>query len=115
MRLTTSLWASALVRRVFSSGGFAAILRHGADSAGAIFLIERTRLGSEILYGPAPQADYESGRPEERLFVRIAEYDLPGEAADRIAREARFDPDLWLVEIEPGADPLDRLVPLSAA
>ena len=114
MRLTTSIWAAALVRRVFSSGGFAAILRHGADSAGAIFLIERTRVGSEILYGPAPQADYEDGRPEERLFMRLAEYELPGEAAERIAKEVRFDPDLWLIEVELGTAPLDGLVTLSA-
>ena len=115
MRLTTSLWASALVRRVFASGGFAAILRHGADSAGAVFLMERTRVGTEILYGPAPQSAYDERRPDERHFARIAEYDMPGDAAARIDKEARFDPDLWLIEIEPGSETLANLVVLSEA
>ncbi|MET0943059.1 MAG: DUF1491 family protein, partial [Mesorhizobium sp.] len=44
MRVTSELWVSALTRRVFSGGGFAAILKRGAAEAGAVFILSRNRL-----------------------------------------------------------------------
>ena len=35
MRVTSDLWVAALLRRIFSEGGFGAVLRRGGDSAGA--------------------------------------------------------------------------------
>ncbi|MCV0396159.1 MAG: DUF1491 family protein [Rhizobiaceae bacterium] len=111
MRITSDLFVSALVRRVFGLGGFAAVIRRGSTEAGAVYLLRRSRLGLVTLYGPAPQSSYE-GRPDERLFHAVVE---DGEEADieaRLAREARFDPDLWVVEIEADGLP-DDLIPLS--
>jgi hypothetical protein len=112
MRVTSDLWVSALVRRVFADGGFAAVMRRGAAEAGAIFILCRTRLGDVALYGPAPQADYDSARPDERLFAALGAGE--GEAAleARLEREARFDPDIWVVEIEAGATAMENLVPV---
>lgn len=102
MRVTTDLWVSALLRRTFASGGFAAVLRKGAAEAGAVFVLVRGRFGDAALYGPAPQASYEEGRPQDRLFQRLPDIE-DAEAADgRMQREIRFDPDLWLVELEAG-------------
>ncbi len=102
MRVTSDLWVSALLRRAFSAGGFAAVLRKGAPEAGAVFVVSRDRLGQSVLYGPAPQASYDERKPDERKFQRLPD---PSEAIDaRIAREVRFDPDLWLVELEAGDD-----------
>jgi hypothetical protein len=113
MRVTSDLWVSALVRRVFAGSGFAAVMRRGAAEAGAIFVVTRSRLGTSTLFGPAPQTAYDSDRPEERQFGVLID---AGESADietRIAKEARFDPDIWVVEIEPGETPLEELIRLT--
>jgi hypothetical protein len=111
MRVTSDLWVSALLRRVQSAGGFGAVLRRGAAEAGAIFIVSRSRLGEVSLYGPAPQIAYEEGRPEERRF-----FELLGQTGDetvnaRIDRETRFDPDLWVIEIEADRNEGEELFP----
>lgn len=99
MRVTTDFWVSALVRRAFAAGGFAAVLRRGAAEAGAVFVAVRGRMGELTLYGPAPQASYDEARPQDRVFQAVATGEQ--EALDRrMASEIRFDPDVWLVELE---------------
>lgn len=105
MRLTSDMWVSALVRRLFSEGGFAAVERRGAAEAGAIFIKQRDRDGRQRLFAPAPQSGYGSDRPVDRLFVEVELEDDPFAADDRLAREIRFDPDAWIVEIEPACQP----------
>ncbi|WP_173931124.1 DUF1491 family protein [Chelativorans sp. Marseille-P2723] len=100
MRVTSDLWVSALIKRIFSDGGFAAIRRRGAHSAGAIFVIRRTRLGEFELYGPAPQTSYDEERPSERRFDLVLATMDEAEIEKRLTAESRFDPDLWVVEIE---------------
>ena len=100
MRLTSDFWVSALTRRVFDRGGFAAVVRRGATEAGAIFLIVRERTGTVTLFGPAPQTSYDDTKPQERVFAQVLSTEDEGLVADRIVRESRFDPDLWLVELE---------------
>lgn len=108
MRITSDLFVAALTRRVFGQGGFAAVVRRGATEAGAVYVIWRSRLGLSTLYGPAPQASYE-GRPEERLFHTLLE-EAEAEAVEaRLAREARFDTDLWVVEVEADELPGDLI------
>jgi len=99
MRVTSDFFVSALIRRVFSSGGFAAVERKGATEAGAVFLRQRFRDGRETLYGPAPQSFFEE-RGDDRLFEIRAERAEPEAIAEIIARESRFDSDLWVVELE---------------
>jgi len=86
---------------VFAAGGFAAVIKRGAAEAGAIFVMTRNRLGEATLYGPAPQASYDTGKPQDRRFQLILQ-DNAEKIEARIAREERFDPDLWVVELEPG-------------
>jgi hypothetical protein len=104
MRVTSDLFVSALLRRVFSSGGYGAVVRRGAFEAGAVFVTSRDRLGETTLFGPAAQASYGEGRPEDRLFAELLRGDDETVAA-RIAKEQRFDPDIWVVEIEAGSEP----------
>ena len=67
--------------------------------AGAIFVKVDQLDGTASLYGPAPQSLVEDGRGE-RLFTPVLA-DVPAaEIEERMRRELRFDPDLWLVEIE---------------
>ncbi|HWK65448.1 MAG TPA: DUF1491 family protein [Rhizobiaceae bacterium] len=113
MRVTSDLWVSALLRRVFAEGGFGAIVRRGATEAGAVFLVTRDRFGETSLFGPAPQTVYDSSRPDERQFSELAS-GADSEAIDaRLAKEMRFDPDIWVVEIEPGSTPLADLLALT--
>ncbi|TPI16518.1 DUF1491 family protein [Mesorhizobium sp. B4-1-3] len=110
MRVTTDLWVSALVRRVFGAGGFAAIVKRGATEAGAVFVLSRGRLGEVALYGPAPQTSYDSADPDERFFALLDSSD-DGSAFDaRLEREKKFDPDIWVVEIEAGTVPVEELL-----
>lgn len=110
MRVTTDLWVAALVRRVFSSGGFAAIFKRGATEAGATFVLSRGRLGEVALFGPAPQTSYDSAKPDERFFCALGEGDDAEALEKRLEREQRFDPDIWVVEIEIGSVPLEELL-----
>lgn len=108
MRLKSEMLIAALTRRVFAQGGFAAIEQRGADAAGAIFIRQRHRDGTETLYAPAPQMMLEEAG-ERRFEKRLdkVERDVIDEA---LARERRFDSDLWLVELE--VDEIGNLIPV---
>ena len=112
MRVTTDFWVSALVKRVFSGGGFAAIAKRGATEAGAVFVIVRDRMGGAMLFGPAPQTSYDTAKPDERFFIRYA---LEDEAAldARLEKEKRFDSDIWVVEIEPGQGGIEEFISIA--
>jgi hypothetical protein len=111
MRVTSDLWVSALLRRVQSAGGFGAVLRRGAVEAGAIFIVSRSRLGGVTLYAPAPQIAYEEGRPEERRFSELLGPTDDETVDARIDREVRFDPDLWVIEVEADGSGGEELFP----
>lgn len=100
MRLKAGIFVSALTRRLFAEGGMAAIERRGAEEAGAIFIRIRHRDGSESLAAPAPQTAFDDDHPEGRLFELRKSRVPESEVSELIAREARFDPDIWVVEIE---------------
>ena len=110
MRVTTDLWVSALLRRVFGAGGFAAVVKRGATEAGAVFVLARGRLGDTVLFGPAPQTSYDSAKPDERFFSPLGACEDADALEARIEREKRFDPDIWVVEIEAGSVPVEELI-----
>ncbi|MDG4854667.1 MAG: DUF1491 family protein [Mesorhizobium sp.] len=114
MRVTTDLWVSALLRRVFTAGGFAAVVKRGATEAGAVFVLSRDRLGEVALYGPAPQTSYDSAKPDERFFTLLDSGDDSSAFDARLEKEKRFDPDIWVVEIEAGSVPVEELVSVKA-
>jgi hypothetical protein len=98
-RLRSDLWVAAHLRRCAVEGVPAVLRRRGAAEAGAIF-VKLDRLdGTASLYGPAPQSlvpDASGGR----LFATVVENVPALDVEERMAREARFDPDFWLIEIE---------------
>jgi hypothetical protein len=101
------------LRRVFAEGGFGAVVRRGAAEAGAVFVTTRNRLGQASLFGPAPQTAYDTGRPDERQFSELLA-SVDGEAIEaRLAKEMRFDSDIWVVDVEPGSTPLAELLTLT--
>ena len=110
MRLTTDFWVSALIRKVFAAGGFAAVINRGATEAGAVFVLSRDRLGETALYGPAPQTSYDSARPDDRHFTLLGVNQDAAILEARLEKEKRFDPDIWVVEIEVGQAPVGELI-----
>ena len=99
-RLTSEFFVSALVRRVFGAGGFAAVMRKGAAEAGAVFLVLRGRDGRSRLIGPAPQTGYDEEGAQARRFAVVADDLDDADLERRIEREARFDSDVWFVELD---------------
>jgi len=114
MRLKSAIWVAAYLRRCQIEGAFAAVRRHGADEAGSIFIKVNRLDGTADLYGPAAQTAFSEARPVDRAFSPCLAV-LPALEADieaYLTREVRFDPDIWIVEIEDraGRHFLDSLV-----
>ena len=114
LRLKTGIWVAAYLRRCQVEGAAAVLRRRGAEEAGAIFVKVSRLDGTADLYGPAPQSSFDEGRPSERMFSPALK-SLPASEADveaYLARQLRFDPDLWIVEIEDRAGQhfLDHIV-----
>jgi hypothetical protein len=110
MRIRSDIFVSALVRRVFGMGGFAAVEHKGAEEAGAIFIRQRSRDGLETLYAPAPQNFFDGEDDGQRKFEQRLTRTEPDVVRESLERELRFDPDLWLVELE--TDDIGDLIPL---
>ena len=100
-RLRSDFWVSAYLRTRAVSDAVAVLRRRGAAEAGAVLVKVDCLDGTGALYGPAPQTVFE-GRAMERIFVRLHGPDtLPvADLENRIAAQLRFDPDLWVVEVE---------------
>lgn len=106
MRVTSDFYVTALVRRIFSEGGFAAISKRGAPEAGAVFVLVDRLDGEFDLYGPAPQAFFMEPK-DGRLFERVLSAADKEAALSRLASEDRMDPDYWLVDVEARGGAID--------
>jgi hypothetical protein len=101
-RLRSDFWVSAYLRQRSVAGVVAVLRRRGAAEAGAIVIKVDMLDGQVRLFGPAPpsfdrpEAD---GGPVERRFEELMVAD-PAAVEDRLVRELRFDPDLWIIEVE---------------
>ena len=103
MRLKSGLWVAAYLRRCNLETAVAVVRRRGAEEAGAIFIKINRLDGTAVLYGPAPQSAFDAAKPTDRAFMvclgspqSVAEADVES----YLAREIRFDPDVWIVEVE---------------
>jgi len=101
MRLKSSIWVAAYLRRCQTAGVFGAVRRRGAEEAGAVFVKVATLDGNAMLYVPAPQTVYDESRPIERIFTPMSPQPVPETSVEeRLVREIKFDPDAWVVETE---------------
>jgi hypothetical protein len=100
VRLTSEFVVSALIRQAGVENVPAVLRRRGAAEAGAIFVKVDRLDGTADLYGPAPQALVDEEAAGERRFTRAMTAASPLAVEERMAKEIRFDPDLWLVEID---------------
>jgi hypothetical protein len=115
MRLKSGIWVSAYLRRCTVEGVAAVVRRRGAEEAGAIFIKVSRLDGTATLYGPAPQTAFDEAQPADRYFSAVLGGATPVPEADievRLTREIRYDPDVWIVEVEDrsGRHFLDNIV-----
>jgi hypothetical protein len=100
MRLRAEFWVKAYIRRCAMEGASAVVVRHGDDDAGAIFIKVNRLDGTCLVFGPAP-AGMMGAESDRRWVAQLSpEGVAEGEADAFLAREAGFDSDLWLVEVE---------------
>lgn len=99
-RVTSGLWVAAHLRRCNLEGSPAVVMRRGAEEAGAILVVVDRLDGRNDLYAPAPQVMFDEARPADRLFQKVRDGVDGLEISAAIAREVRFDPDVWVVAVE---------------
>ncbi len=101
VRLTTDIWVAAHMRKAEVSGASAYLRRRGAVEAGAVIL-KVTRTGLSF------------SDPACTLLTRVSALDggvawswlagpelgFEAEIDAKLEKQTRFDPDLWIVEIE---------------
>lgn len=95
IRLKTGVWVSMALRLGNNSGRYGVVARRGDADAGGVLVLLRGREGLIVL----TQARTADGRP---AWVRGTGAELVDqEAADAyIARQLKYDPDLWVLEFE---------------
>jgi hypothetical protein len=101
LRLKSAIWVSAYIRRCYLEGAFAVVRRRGAEEAGAIFVKVSKLDNTAALFAPAAQSAFEEARPGDRRFTPVVDGFAPeADIEKRLERELKFDPDLWIVEVE---------------
>lgn len=100
MRLKSEIWVKAYLRRCTVNGASGVVVRHGDDDAGAIFVKIVRQDFMAAVYAPAP-AGLDDADHDRRWVPRFDSGFVPEvEAETLLKREASFDSDLWIVEIE---------------
>ena len=102
MRLKSALWVAAYLRRCEVEGIYGVVRRRGAEEAGAVFVRISRLDGTSDLYGPAPQSAVETGLGADRSFTpSFAAQPVPDVDVEAyLAREVKFDSDVWIVEVD---------------
>ena len=94
-RIATSVLVSALLRRAQAEGGFGAVLAKGDPTAGAVAVILIERGTRKCMLERLLQPDGSYGW-KDSLGAGQNEEDM----VKFLARRQRFDPDLWILELE---------------
>jgi hypothetical protein len=93
-RLKSALYVQALIRRAEVAGAAAYLVRRGSEEAGAVFLKVNRLDGKTMVLSPVR-------RGEERVWTRpLGDGADAQRCAEYFTKELRFDPDIWIVEIE---------------
>ena len=80
-------------------GLYGAVIRKGAEEAGAVYVIVNHLDGTVHFFGPAPGPSHDD--EGERRWTEELSFPATMEQIDAlIERKRRFDPDIWVVEVE---------------
>ncbi len=95
-RLQSSILVGALIRCAESEGGFAAVLARGDPTAGAVLVIlaekgQKLRILERSLQGDGRYVWQDTGGQAAGNEEEFGKF---------LARRRRFDPDLWLIELD---------------
>jgi hypothetical protein len=94
-RLKSGIYVKALIRRAEVAGASAYVARHGAEEAGAVFLkLARPDRSCTVL------SQARRGDGELVWMKPLGETSDEETAGKYFEKQMRFDPDLWIVEIE---------------
>ena len=94
MRLTSDVWVSAYLTRLRLADIPAFVIRKGDATAGAVLIKLNTLDGNAVAFQRS--FDLMTG---ERAWVVLAE-GPEAEVDASLAKQAGFDPDLWMIEVE---------------
>jgi len=94
-RLKAGIFVRALIRRVEVNGASAFVVRSGSEEAGAIILKVSKLDGSVLVLNQARNA-----KGELVWAQALGGWSEDARAAAWCDKQVRFDPDLWIVEIE---------------
>lgn len=95
MLLSTDVWVGALIRRAELAGAFATVARKGDARAGAVLVKLYNPLTREArLYAQALRRDGET------VWMQPVASGLESDLDAFVQRQAGYDPDLWVIEIE---------------
>jgi hypothetical protein len=95
MNISTDIWVYALIRRVELAGAFATVARKGDARGGAVLIktfdpkTRTARVWAEAFGGDG-----------DTVWMRPVQSDTEADVDAYVARAARIDPDIWVVEIE---------------
>ncbi len=98
-RLTASLWVAAYLARLAQEGIYAHVAKKGDETAGAV-AVKVARMD-----GRASFFTRVFGPEGERVWQARLEGAPEPEVDEALARQRRYDPDLWIIEVE---DPRGR-------
>ena len=93
-RLKASIWVSAYRKRLELLNIACFVVRHGDDDGGAVLVKLNTLDGQTRLY----QRSFDLLTGDRAWVVLIEGAEAECDAA--ISRQAKFDPDLWVLEVE---------------
>jgi hypothetical protein len=94
-RVKAGIWVSMALRMGNSSGRYGAVVRKGDPDAGGVLVV--LRHGQEV----SVLSQVRSGDGELAWMRGTGPAPVDDEAADSyIARQVKFDPDVWVLEFE---------------
>ena len=94
-RVKAKLWVQMALRLGDQAGRPGVVVRTGDPDAGGILVVLRGRQGSTVL------SQMRSGEGEAAWLRGTGAAPVTEPEADRyVARQVRFDPDLWVLEFE---------------
>jgi|GEM_PF-63838 hypothetical protein len=92
-RLKADIWVKALIRRAEVNGASAMVVRKGDLTSGTVLVKVNTLDGEAEIFSPARDGD--------GALIWLSKGRQPEPDADAyIEKQRRFDPDIWVVEIE---------------
>lgn len=80
-------------------GNYGAVIRKGAEEAGAVYVIVNHLDGTCHLFGPAPGPSHDD-EGERRWAHEIVPPGTMPDVEAVLERKRHFDPDIWIVEVE---------------